>query len=684
MTESLVAIDPITLEVVQEGFVSTVREMWANLARTAYSAVIYEMHDFSCALVDKDAQLVAMAEGNPSHIFPIVWSVRGMFERYGDDIAPGDIFLHNDPYTGGTHLNDVVMLCPIFFGDELGIFPAVRAHWQDVGGMTPGSLSGKATEIFQEGLRVPLIRAFRRGEPIPEVLDLIFANMRVRHEREGDFEAILGTCRIAEQRLRAMADKFGLETIKTGAQSLLDRSESRMRQHFASIPDGDYGYEAYLDYAGDTTDPLPIRMSLQVQGDTLHADFTGTSPQVNGPMNGGPAVAPTAVFIALKALFDHGAPINQGNFRSISVHVPEGSVLNARAPAACGGFSELRRCIETMVVAALAGVTPETATGDNKGTANHVYIAGYRPPHGELSLLYEAAPAGTGAFRDGDGNNTCRSWNEGDFGTVQPAEVIESIYPMLVERCELRADSGGDGLRRGGLGMRRDVRVLTPRGSLSVLSDKCVIPPNGVYGGHPGAPNAFAVARNGTEHQPSSTPGKVSNYQLVEGDVVVIRTSGGGGYGDPLERDPADVALDVAEGYVTPERAYERYGVVIASDHVELAATERRRAELRQRRVYLNARAHASFNSENGRTSDEAVEGIVASRRICLVAPETAHQLGAVSGDLVEVIADAKPIRAWIEADARVPDDECWLGPSALAVLGGAQPIRVHVRKIDS
>src|SRR5437016_7407735 len=274
-------IDPITLEVVREALSSIVREMRVTLVRTAYSSILYEGEDFSCVLMDRHAQIVAMSRGqdHPLHIVPISWSMKAVHERFGDDIHPGDIFLHNDPYTGGTHLNDVAMIYPMFAPapagqtGELFLFPVVRAHWGDVGGMSPGSLSGRATEIFQEGVRIPPIKIVERGRPNQAALDLIFSNMRGPRERRGDFQAMVGTCRKASERIGELVARYGADTIRAAVDELMDRAESRMRRAIGGLSEGEYVYEAHLEAGRDRLEPLTVRAKVIVAGDTITVDL---------------------------------------------------------------------------------------------------------------------------------------------------------------------------------------------------------------------------------------------------------------------------------------------------------------------------------------------------------------------------------------------------------------------------
>ena len=670
-------IDPITLEVIREAFVSTVREMRVTLVRTAYSSVLYEGEDFSCVLMDGRAQLVAMSKGHdhPLHIVPIAWSMRAVREKFGEDIHPGDVFLHNDPYTGGTHLNDVAMIYPLFApgpegADELFVFPVVRAHWGDVGGMSAGSLSGNATEIFQEGVRIPPIRVVERGRPNVAVLDLIFANMRGQREREGDFNAMLGTCRKAAERVEALAARYGVATVRAAVAELMDRAEARMRAAIGALRPGEYVYEAHLESGRERLTPLSVRARVTVGGDAIAVDLTGSSPQTAGPTNVGPAMAPTGVFTIVKAFLDPGADVNSGAFRPLSVITPRGTIVNAEAPAPCGGMVEVKYCVESAVMGALAQALDGRVAGDLKGGGNHCYVGGPHPRTGETFIFYEYPAGGTGGFDADDGSNAVRTWTESDMTTVQPIEAVEQLYPVRIERLALREDSGGPGRRRGGLGLAREVRILSEGARLSVLAEKAVLPPFGVCGGGAGAANRFRVRRGGVTLEPSPLPGKVGSFPLEVGDVVVIETSGGGGFGDPLTREGERVVADVAEGYVSIAGAASDYGVVIAQDGVDTGATRRARDAARARRVRVPLTAAERL--ERG-----------AGRAIRLDA-ETATRLGVTAGGIVEIVNPrGAPLRAWVVDVGG--DAAAAVSPMALRMLSVAgRDVEVEIRAVHS
>lgn len=661
-------LNPITVAVIQEGMIAIVREMRVNLMRTAFSSVIYESQDYSCALLDAAGQLAAQAEDNPSHIFPMPFSTRNILERFAGDIHPGDVFIVNDPYIGGTHLNDVAIVAPCFIGGRLAMIPVVRAHWGDIGGMLPGSISGKAVEILQEGLRIPPIKVYEAGKPNQAFLELLFANVRVPDDRRGDFNAMLSTCHVAEQRLQELAKKHGLDTLLECTARLISDGEAQMRAAVARLRPGEYLYENYLDSSGGSNQPLPVRLRLTVSADSIHADFTGSSPQVQGPTNSGLAVGPTGVFVMLKSFLNPATPINEGSFKPISILAPEGTVMNARYPAACGGFSEVRRCVEAAVLGCLSQAIPELVTGDTKGGANHCMISSTDPQTRHQYLFYEYPAGGTGGWKGADGNSATRIFTEGDFSSIQPVESIEAEHPLLVERCELRNDSCGHGLRRGGLGLRRDVVVRSDRASLSVLSDRNVIPPFGVCGGLPGAPNRFTVIREGVRIEPSEVPGKVSGFALRKGDHVLMETSGGGGYGDPLEREPELVARDVAFEYISSESAQAIYGVVTRDGRVDPAAT----ADLRRKLKGARKLAPISVGAV-----DEFREGL----RLLRLSMSASQSLGIGEGDLVEIPnPNGASVRAWAVVDGTVAGDKAVIGPLGAQISGCRGSSSVEIR----
>ena len=343
------------------------------------------------------------------------------------------------------------MLYPVFRDGALAMFAASRCHWGDVGGMTPGSLSGRVREIYQEGIRIVPTKICDRGEMNRGFLDLLFANMRISRERKGDFNTMLGTSRKAGEHLHRLFDRFGTDVLIGAIEELIARSDALMRRRIADIADGVYFAEGCLDSNGHEPDPLPARLKLTVDGETLTADFSGTAAQTMGPTNVGPAMAPNAVASTVKSFLDPRTPVNHGVFNPITIVNPPGSFLNATLPAPCGGMVECRALMVGMMVSALGQAMPEKLVGDLKGGANHVYLSGPRPGRDEIFLLYEYPAAGTGATQQTDGNHGCRAFPEGDFNAVQSAEVLEAQCPVRIDGYGIRDGSFGDGALRGGL-----------------------------------------------------------------------------------------------------------------------------------------------------------------------------------------------------------------------------------------
>lgn len=672
-SKALDDIDIVTLGIIRELLVSAVREMRMTMIKTAHSSVIYEGHDFSCALLDRNAELVAQSEDSPAHIFPLAGQAQQALAFYGDDLHPGDAVLVNDPYTSGTHMNDVAMIVPIFADGRRIAFSVVRGHWADIGGMVPGSISGKATEIFQEGLRIPFVKVFARGQPSRDVLALIFANVRVPDESEGDFYAMVACCNAGRKRLEDVVERFGVAVVETAMAEILNRGEARMRAAISTLRSGTYSYEDYFDSDAVTGRTVLLRIAVQVGAEGICCDFTGSSPQIQGPINCSLASTATGTFIALKALLDPQSPINGGAFRPIRIESPSGTITNARPPAACGGFGEMRRRIESVTMGALAAAAPRYIAGDTKGSSNHTLIGSVNPRRNRTTVFYEWPAGGTGGFLEHDGSHTMRAYDEGDFGSIMPVEAVEQEHALLVERCELRTDSCGDGLHRGGLGLRREIRLLAETGTLSVLSDRNVVPPFGVRNGRAGAPNRFRVRRDGREIEPSNLPGKVTGFALKRGDVVIVESAGGGGYGNPLDRDPEAVAADVVQGYITSDRAQEAYGVVLRDGAVDVDTTVVRRRSARDAQVRLRVVAIPD---------DEFHD----DRRLCRLSASTARNLGidpdASTPSLIEFANDeGAPLRAWIAIEGVAADHCVGLGPLARRILGvGANGGEVAVR----
>ncbi|HEX3884425.1 MAG TPA: hydantoinase B/oxoprolinase family protein [Stellaceae bacterium] len=667
-------MDPITLEILSEGLISVVREMRATVFRTARSVAIYEAKDFSCGLFDPDTQVVAQSEDIGAHVVPLPWSVKFAMEDFAGDLAPGDVIVLNDPYRGGTHLNDVTLIYPVFAGGKLIFFPAVREHWADVGGAVPGSLSGTATEIYQEGVRIPPIKLVEAGKINKAAMDLILSNMRVPDERLGDFHAGMAACRTAEKRINELVARHGTETLLECVRINLDRSEARMRAQIALLPDGEFHYEDYLETFGDQgLDPLLLPLKLTIAGDTLTADFTGASPQVPVPVNSTLAVTAASVFITLKSALDPTAALNHGSFRPVEVIAPEGTIVNVRHPAPAGSHGEIRKRVVATMLGALSQIVPDLISGDIHRTSFHNLIGGIHPRTGKEYVHYEWSSGGNGAFAEDDGASAMATIDWGDLTTVQPSEVLETRFPLVVEWSRLGTDSGGDGAHRGGLGMRRALRLREGNATYSLLSDGAVVPPFGVLGGESAAPVDSFVMRDGREIR-FAHPGKVGGFALREGDTVTLQSAGGGGYGDPIGRPAEAVAEDVREGYVTAVHAREMYGVVVTGGGVDAAATKTLRQEIRADRLFLTVRY---------RTKPLFAAGRYSRHRICPLHPGDAARLGVSDGAIVELVGRGGPaLRAWAVIDEAMECGAVPLDPIGASIVGAKPGEALHVRPL--
>ncbi|MGE0151607.1 MAG: hydantoinase B/oxoprolinase family protein [Reyranellaceae bacterium] len=671
-------INPITLEVVTEAMIAIVREMRATVIRSSYSSVIFEFDDFSCALFDAAGNMVAQSWDHPGHVLPLPWGVRCTLEDYKGDINPGDVFLLNDPYRGGTHLNDVAVIYPVF--DEHGkliLFPAVRAHWPDVGGMVPGSYSGLSTNVYQEGVRIPPIKIVEGGIENRSALTLLMTNMRVPEEREGDLRAAIGACKVAEVRIAKLYKKYGAAVVNDCVALQLDRTERRLREKIAPLPDGDYYYEDYLEYFDDGIfDPVLVRFKLTVKGDQLIADFAGSNPQVPGVVNSSLAVAGAGVFVAIKATLDPGGAVNEGAFRPIELRAPEGSVVNVRLDAPAGAHGEVRKRGVSVALGALSQIIPDLVSGDLCGSSFPNNFGGFNKKRNRHFIYLEAPAGGNGGLLGQDGPSAMVNVDFGNLPSIQNAEVTESEMPVLVEGAWLRTDSGGEGAGRGGLGMRRQVRLLDGEASYSVLSDRAVIPPYGVFGGRSGAPYRVSVLTGNQEHM-FNTPGKVTGHPMGKGEVLVMQSSGGGGYGDPLERDPQKVRADLLAGYISGDRANNGYGVQFRADgEVDVEATRKRRAELQKARKSFRILADSELAPYEGRRG---------WHRMVDMSEDMAKSLGAAPGQLVELLGrHPAPLRGWVRIRKGHPADTLKMDDFGMKVLGLRTGDSIEVRVVES
>lgn len=663
-------IDPITVEVVRNRLRAISKEMVITLIKTAYSSVVYDGKDCSCAVLDDQGQLLTLDAGLPLHIAPMPFSSKEVIKDFQGRIHPGDLFMVNSPYRGGTHLPDVLVLYPVFYQERLVFFCAARGHWTDVGGAAPGSLSGKANEIHQEGLVIPPIRLYEGGKLNESALALILSNVRVADERAGDIRAFVASCKTAERRLVELLDKYGLEKIIQACQEIINASENYVRSVFRGLPKITASYEDYLDNDGVGDQPLRIKATVTIGEDDLSVDFTGTSAQSQGPYNISLAVSHGAAVIATKILFDPFGSMNEGIFRPIRVIAPEGTLLNARYPAATGGFGEVAYRAIFTVIGALAQVVPDHVSGSDYGAINHCYVTTREA--GRHSIFYAYPPGGNGGTYRSDGPSGLRGPSSGDVA-MQSLETAEALHPILFKTMRFRPDTGGPGKFRGGMGMTLSLELLSESGGLNIVSDRTRIPPFGIFGGRAAVPNEWRVIREGDSYVIPG--GKTVNYPLKRGDIVAMNTGGAGGYGDPLERDPALVLKDVLEGLVTVDHASVAYGVVVQGDQklVDLVATEAQRSKLRKGRRLLKPRKWGEPASKGG------------LRVLYLGSENRGDSSGLSDGELVELASDrrAAPVRFMVQVDPGVQRGEVGVDREAWEILGCREGEPVEIRSIE-
>ena len=555
-------IDAITIRVIRSHLVSVAREMGVTLRQTAYSKIFNEGSDSSCGVFDHTGRLWAQGEFLPIHLGALQFAVREAIEEVGiSTFEEGDAVLLNDPYRGGTHLPDLTAITPIFYAGEIVAFAANRAHHADIGGTVPGSFYSKATENFQEGLRIPPIRFVRKGTIDPDLMEIILNNVRVPREMRGDLEAQISANRTAVTRTIALCERYGVATVQGAANEMCSQSEKRMRTIIASWPDGSWSGEDFLDNDGINPDPIKVHVVATVAGDTLTFDFSGTSDQVAGPMNSVRGMTASATFLAVQAGADPTIPANDGAYRLIKIIAPEGSLLNPRFPAPCTAGNETSHRIVNVVQMALAQlpIGPNVIAGDH-GSSNNLLISSVDKRTQEFKVFFSYPEGGWGALGEKDGESALFSI-VGNCKNM-PAEAVELHFPVRLLRYELRQDTGGPGRHRGGLGTRRDYQVLADSASLSFVSDRCIIGANGLAGGHPGGTGRYLVDRGtGPELAAPDFVSKGTQIPLSTGDIVSQCTAGGGGFGEPKERAPVEIERDLRLGYISAAAATEIYGM---------------------------------------------------------------------------------------------------------------------------
>jgi N-methylhydantoinase B len=556
-------VDPITLEVIRNGLVSITNQIDANITRTAFSPYIYEYRDYAVGFVGCDGGLVAQSVGGmPIFVADSVGAgVRDGLAIFGaEGMYHGDVIVCNHAEVQGQHLNNTVMYTPVDVdGTRIGYF-AVNVHWMDIGGAAVGSISKDSTDIFQEGLQLRSVRLWKKGERVDDVYRIIENNTRFPKEMMGDIEAQLAGCLLGRDLMAALARKYGADTFLTSITTILDQCEAAARAKIRAIPDGIYEAESALDDDGIGTEPIPIKVRVIVDGDEMTVDYTDMPPQVRSSINSGyHGGGLTTARIAFKYLIATDEPANAGTFRPLKMILPPGTLVSASPRAAMGNYGFPFPTIVDTFIKALEPALPLAVTGAHFGSYSSVRLIGTFTD-GTPFQCYDSGHGGWGASAKGDGSGPFRTMAHGDSRII-PVELQESMYPYRLESFTLREDSAGAGKQRGGLGFRKTYRILgTCRISLNF--ERHVCPPWGVHGGGAAQPGIVRVYKGGTG-EPEIVY-KSEHYQLSPGDIVVVETGGGGGYGSPLERDRAAIARDLEYGYITPEAAKRDYALTDA------------------------------------------------------------------------------------------------------------------------
>ncbi len=532
MKKSKSEIDPVTLEILRNQLESVATEMGHVLIRGAYSPNIKERQDCSTALFDASGRMIAQAEHIPVHLGAMPDAVDIVLQK---DPKPGDVFIVNDPFAGGTHLPDITLVSTIAPNDEVIGFAVSRAHHADVGGSAPGSMPPGAQEIYEEGLRLPAVRLVDGGDPNETIYELIRANVRTPDEREADLRAQRAANARAEERIGELLAEHG-STLLAAFDAVIEFSRDRVEAEIADLPDGTSRARDILEGDGVTDDDIPIQVAVTIDGKSVDVDFAGTADQVAGNLNAPLSVAKSAIYFVVRAITDPEIPPNHGCYEPVSVSTPEGSVLNPRPPAAVvGGNVETSQRVMDVTLAALAEAVPDAVPAGSQGTMNNLII-GDRT--GEFTY-YETIGGGFGARPGKDGMDGVQVGMTNTLNT--PVEAMETAYPLWVERYALRPSSGGDGRYRGGLGLERTVTVETDA-TVSLLTERRRTSPSGINGGEDGTPGQNLI--DGEE-----VPAKAS-IDVEAGTTVSVCTPGGGGHGDPEERDPAARQQDQYDGKV--------------------------------------------------------------------------------------------------------------------------------------
>jgi N-methylhydantoinase B len=573
------AMDPVVTEIVRNGLIAATEEMKTNLMRTAYNMIIYEALDFTVGLFDAEGNTLSIGLGLPMFIRGMSETVKAKIAHLKRDLDPGDILLTNDAYITGSHLNHMTFTVPIFHYGELVGFSCCMAHWPDVG----GTLSGSTTDIYSEGLQMPIVKIYRKGVINDELVSIIKTNVRLADRAMGDFRAQVAAVKTGEKRFLEMMRKYGRDDVLAAIEAIMDQSERLARERVLAMPDGIYEAESFMDDDGISVGArVPIRVRVEVKGDRMTVDLTDVSKQVGGFYNSGATAGLSCCQVAFKCLTSPlDMPINEGQFRALDVVLPPGRVVSAVKPAAMRMWMTYPMTVVDTIFKAMAPAMPDKVAAGHHADLVVARVNGRRASDNSFFIyLGGLIGGGWGAKHDRDGMSATIAINDGDTHNG-PSEQVEAKYPLLVERYTLRPDSGGAGRYRGGLGTEQVVQALNEI-RFSSQMDRVRCKPWGLDGGLSGLGNSVALHRYGADKETHFPNGKAFNQVLKPGDAYILRSGGGGGFGSPLERELMILERDVRCGYVSRGAAETLYGAVF-DHHGKLLReeTERRRAEMR-------------------------------------------------------------------------------------------------------
>ena len=581
MEEPRVPVDPVTVEVIKGALTYAAEEMGIVLRNSAYSPNIKERLDFSCAIFDHKKRLAAQAEHIPVHLGSMQLAVQQGLKKLKSELEDGDMVLFNDPYISGTHLPDIALISPVFYEGRIVAYLANKAHHSDVGGKAPGSMAGDATEIYQEGIIIPPVKFIKENVVDEEIAEILLSNIRTPEIRMGDLRAQEAANILGRRRILELVSRYGVHTLHRAMEAIMNYSEQRMRIEISKMHEGSYSAEDYLENTGTSDEKVKIKAAITIEKDQLIVDYAGTDKQVDGPVNAVLGVTLSGVYYVLRCVTDPSIPMNDGCYRPVKVLAPEGTVMNPTSPApVAGGNVETSQRNVDVLLKVFAQIVPEKVCAACQGTMNNVAVGGINPENGKAWTFYETIAGGFGGRKGIDGVDAIHTHMTNTMNT--PIEATENTYPLRFLEYALRKDSGGAGRWRGGAGLERSWKLLAPSATLSVLAERTQTSPWGLYNGKPGARGEYHIIKgNGKRVRLNSK----CTVRMEKNDVLMVRTPGGGGYGDPFERDPKLVLRDVLNELVSVEAARKDYGVTISPVlmKIDWKATKRLRSKRKKR-----------------------------------------------------------------------------------------------------